>query len=249
MMAVVCACRAAPPAHPPGLRRPAHPQGLQPPARRPGPGPRLGPRLRRRRRWQVPPLSSPSCVPLLQAFRSGDQASLQQALYSGPSACPVCRIGLTLVITMISSLSWGCCTLRRGLGFQYSGRQLPGSKSCIGGHQVHTALVASGPEACASLHWALKPQRVSRLCRGAGPLICQAECRPAGNGSTTLVLEVYYNQARNWLKQCSGTTVMLWAVVGATQVTQPPQVTLAADWCVIWSNSWGHDGAAIGLTV
>ncbi len=53
---------------------------------------------------------------------------------------------------------------------------------------------------------------------------------PAGNGSTTLVLEVYYNQAKNWLKQCSGTTVMLWAVVGATQVTSPPQVNNPISW-------------------
>lgn len=76
------------------------------------------------------------------------------------------------------------------------------------------------------------------MCRIAEPIISQAECHPAGNGSTTLVLEVYYNQARNWLKQCSGTTVMLWAVVGATEVTQPPQVMLTGNWHVTWSPSW-----------
>ncbi|CAL5223963.1 g6569 [Coccomyxa viridis] len=59
----------------------------------------------------------------------------------------------------------------------------------------------------------------------------------AGNGSTTLVLEIYYNQARNWLKQCSGTTVMLWAVVGATQVTSPPQGP--KDGVIIFKNAMG----------
>ena len=45
------------------------------------------------------------------------------------------------------------------------------------------------------------------------------------------MLEIYYNQAKNWLKQCSGTSVMLWAVVGATEVTSLPQVIHMTNWC------------------
>lgn len=44
----------------------------------------------------------------------------------------------------------------------------------------------------------------------------------AGNGSTTLVLEVFYNQVTNWFKQCSGRTLYFVATVGATTVTTNP---------------------------
>jgi len=56
----------------------------------------------------------------------------------------------------------------------------------------------------------------------------------AGNGSTTLVLEIYYNQQRNWLKACTGRTLVFWATVGATDVVQPIQVNCPPTSLWIW---------------
>ncbi|CAK0738199.1 hypothetical protein CVIRNUC_001008 [Coccomyxa viridis] len=41
----------------------------------------------------------------------------------------------------------------------------------------------------------------------------------AGNGSTTLVLEVYFSQVKDWLKMCQSRTLYFWATVSATTIT------------------------------